>query len=46
MTVPVKFNFDDLDEEGVAFRKITPEHLYVLLKTNKPELLSDNPDRA
>ncbi len=46
MTVPVKFNFDDLDEEGVAFSKITPEHLYVLLKTNKPELLSGNPDRA
>ena len=46
MTVPVKFHFDDLDEEGVAFRKITPEHLYVLLKRNKPELLSGNPDRA
>lgn len=46
MTVPVKFNFNDLDEEGVAFRKITPQHLYVLLKTNKPELLSGNPDRV
>ena len=45
MTVPVKFSFEDLDEEGVAFRKITPEHLYVLLKTNKPELLADNPDK-
>lgn len=45
MTVPVKFSFEDLDEEGVAFRKITPEHLYVLLKTNKPELLDDNPDK-
>lgn len=45
MTVPVKFSFEDLDEEGVSFRKITPEHLHVLLKTNKPELLSDNPDK-
>lgn len=45
MTVPVKFSFKDLDEEGVEFRKITPQHLYVLLKTNKPELLADNPDR-
>jgi hypothetical protein len=45
MTVPVKFSFEDLDEEGVVFRKITPEHLYVLLKTNKPELLDDNPDK-
>ena len=45
MTVPVKFSFKDLDEEGVVFRKITPQHLYVLLKTNKPELLADNPDR-
>lgn len=45
MTVPIKFSFEDLDEEGVAFRKITPEHLYVLLKTNKPELLADNPDK-
>ena len=45
MTVPVKFSFKDLDEEGVVFRKITPQHLYVLLKTNKPELLADNPDK-
>lgn len=45
MIVPIKFSFEDLDEEGVSFRKITPEHLHVLLKTNKPELLADNPDR-
>jgi hypothetical protein len=45
MTVPVKFSFKDLDEEGVVFRKITPQHLYVHLKTNKPELLADNPDK-
>lgn len=45
MTVPVKFSFEDLDEEGVAFRKITPEHLLVLLQRNKPELLDDNPDK-
>jgi hypothetical protein len=45
MTVPVKFSFEDLDEEGVAFRKITPEHLLVLLQHNKPELIADNPDK-
>lgn len=45
MTVPVKFSFEDLDEEGVAFRKITPEHLLVLLQRNKPELIADNPDK-
>ena len=45
MIVPIKFSFEDLDEGGVSFRKITPEHLHVLLKTNKPELLADNPDR-
>lgn len=45
MTVPVKFHFKDLDEEGVSFRKITPQHLSVLLKTNKPELIANNPDK-
>ena len=45
MTVPVKFSFEDLDEEGVSFRKITPEHLLVLLQRNKPELIADNPDK-
>ena len=48
MTVPVKFNFKDL-ERGFGgktkFRQITPNDLINLFE-DKPELLSDNPDKG
>ena len=47
MTVPVKFDFNDLerDFEGkTKFRKITPIDLINLFE-DKPELISSNPDK-
>ena len=43
-TVPIKFLIGDLDEEGVKFTKITPQHLTSLIR-NKPELIEGNPDK-
>ena len=43
MTVPIKFRIKDLDEEGVVFKKITPEHLLSLFRA-KPCLKHNNPD--
>jgi len=43
-TVPVKFKIEDLDEEGVRFTKITPEHILSLFR-ECPELIGENPDK-
>lgn len=43
MTVPIKFQIKDLDQGGVTFKRIIPEHLLSLFR-NKPELLTNNPD--
>ena len=42
-TIPIKFKIGDLDEEGVRFTKITPEHLLSLFR-EQPELIGGNPD--
>jgi hypothetical protein len=43
-TVPIKFQIEDLDEGGVRFTKITPEHLRSLFR-EYPELIESNPDK-
>tara|TARA_B110000208_G_C11794644_1_gene438999 strand:- start:21 stop:2138 length:2118 start_codon:yes stop_codon:yes gene_type:complete len=43
-TVPVKFKIEELDEEGVRFTKITPEHLLSLFREH-PQLIEGNPDK-
>ena len=43
-TVPIKFKIQELDEEGVRFTKITPEHLLSLFREH-PELIEINPDK-
>lgn len=42
-TVPIKFKIGDLDEGGVRFTKITPQHLISLFREH-PELIAGNPD--
>jgi len=47
MTVPIKFEFKDLEKDfgdESKFRKITPNDLLNLFE-DKPELLSENPDK-
>jgi hypothetical protein len=44
-TVPVEFHMRDLDEGGVKFLGITPQHLSTLFR-NKAELIAGNPDKA